>query len=282
LRRLFLTQMPRKPTITFAPPPKLSELGKDLLELTAGQRVLTLALPFVFAGIYFYAAFTSHWIIAVASVVYLSFVTYGSTSHDLVHCNLGVSKRTNELCLTFIELLAIRSGHAYRMAHLHHHAHFPDEDDIEAAAAKRSAWGALLEGTTFHFRLWRWACKRAQGQSRKLILAEGWAACLLMLISVLLCRATFVPLIYILLITTGVWITPLVTSYIPHDVLGGNELEQTRVFRGRILSILAVEHLYHLEHHLYPSIPHQNWPALARKLDPYFAKVGIKPVRLGW
>ena len=103
-----------------------------------------------------------------------------------------------------------------------------------------------------------------------------------MLISVLLCRATFVPLIYILLITTGVWITPLVTSYIPHDVLGGNELEQTRVFRGRILSILAVEHLYHLEHHLYPSIPHQNWPALARKLDPYFAKVGIKPVRLGW
>jgi len=31
-----------------------------------------------------------------------------------------------------------------------------------------------------------------------------------------------------------------------------------------------------LEHHLYPSIPHQNWPNLARRLDPYFARVGIK------
>ena len=274
--------MPRKLTIKFEPPPKLSELGKDLLELTAGQRGLTLALPFIFTGIYFYAAFTSHWLIAVASTVYLSFVTYGSTSHDLVHCNLGLSRRTNEIFLTVIELLALRSGHAYRMAHLHHHAHFPDEDDVEAAAAKRSAWGALLEGTTFNFRLWRWALKRAQGQAKKLILAEGWAACLLIIISVLPCRTTFAPLIYVLLITTGAWITPLVTSYIPHDASGKNELEQTRVFRGRLLSILAVEHLYHLEHHLYPSIPHQNWPSLARRLDPYFDRVGIKPVRIGW
>src|SRR6266446_4583016 len=77
--------MPQNPNINFEPPPKLSELGRDLLELTPGQRVLTLALPFIFAGMYFYAAFTSHWLIAVASVVYLSFVTYGSTSHDLVH-----------------------------------------------------------------------------------------------------------------------------------------------------------------------------------------------------
>ena len=137
--------MTRKLTIKFEPPPKLSELGRDLLELTTGQRVLTLALPFIFVGIYFYAAFTSHWLIAVASVAYLS-----------------------------------------------------------------------------------------------------------------------------------------VTSYIPHDASGRNELEQTRVFRGRLLSILAVEHLYHLEHHLYPSIPHQNWPSLARRLDPYFDRVGIKPVRLGW
>src|SRR5437870_3762781 len=183
--------MPRKSIIKFEPPPKLSELGKDLLELTATQRVLTLAVPFIFAGIYFYAAFTSHWLIAVASIVYLSFVTYGSTSHDLVHCNLGLSKRTNELFLSLIELLALRSGHAYRMAHLHHHAHFPEEDDIEAAAAKGSAWGALLEGTTFHFRLWWWALKRAKGRARKLILAEGTGAFLLIIISVLFSPTTF-------------------------------------------------------------------------------------------
>ena len=31
--------------------------------------------------------------------VALSFVTYGSTSHDLVHRTLGLSRRTNDLFL---------------------------------------------------------------------------------------------------------------------------------------------------------------------------------------
>jgi beta-carotene hydroxylase len=66
----------------------------------------------------------------------------------------------------------------------------------------------------------------------------------------------------------------------PHDPKGETELTHTRLFRGRILSILALEHLYHLEHHLYPQVPHHNWPELARRLDPYFARVGLRPLRL--
>src|SRR5689334_19906324 len=143
------------------PPPRLSELGLDLLRITPAQRVLTVMLPFIFAGIYFYAAFTSHWVVATVALIYLSFVTYGSTSHDLVHRNLGLPATVNETCLTLIELLSLRSGHAYRFSHLHHHARFPDDDDIEAAASKRSLRGALLEGLTFHFRLWLWAFRRA-------------------------------------------------------------------------------------------------------------------------
>jgi beta-carotene hydroxylase len=268
--------------IKFEPPPRLSEIGEEFLDLTPGQRAFTLAQPFIFAGIYFYAAFTGHWAVAVGCAVYLSFVTYGSTSHDLVHRNQGLSQRANELFLTLIELLAIRSGHAYRMAHLHHHARFPEENDIEAGAAKKSFWGAILDGTTFHFRLWRWALKRSRGHERRLILAEGWAALVLILTSILLCRITPIPIVYVILMITGAWITPLVTSYIPHDPSGRNGLEQTRVFRGKMLSLIAMEHLYHLEHHLYPSVPHQNWPRLAKRLDPYFARVGIKPIQLWW
>lgn len=242
--------------------------------------MLTVALPFIFAGIYFYAAFTQHWALAVIALVYLSFVTYGSTSHDLVHRNLGLSATANEVFLTLIELLSLRSGHAYRLSHLHHHARFPEDDDIEAAASKRSLCGALLEGVTFHFRLWFWACERTRGRDRQLIQMEGGLAALLMLTSVLLCWRTMVPLVYVLLMVTGAWITPLVTSYVPHDPTGKTELEQTKVFRGTIISIIALEHLYHLEHHLYPSVPHQNWAKLAKRLDPYLEQQGITPVKL--
>lgn len=86
-------------------------------------------------------------------------------------------------------------------------------------------------------------------------------------------------LVYVVLMVMGSWIIPLITSYIPHDPKGETELHQTRLFRGKMLSIVAVEHTYHLEHHLYPAVPH-NWPQLARKLDPYFDAAGLKPIKL--
>lgn len=59
-------------------------------------------------------------------------------------------------------------------------------------------------------------------------------------------------------------------------------LSQTRLFRGRVASLIAMEHLYHLEHHLYPAVPHHNWRKLADRLDPYFKAAGVRPVVLGF
>lgn len=262
------------------PPPRLSELGPDLLRITAAQQVFTLVVPFVFAALYFYAGFTGHPIIAVVTTAFLSFVTYGSTSHDLVHRNLGLSRRVNEVFLTLIELIALRSGHAYRMAHLHHHARFPADDDIEAAAAKKTSIGALLDGTTFHARLYIWALRRARSGERRLIIVEGVCVFVLYATAIATVHLSIVPFGYAVLMTCGAWITPLVTSYVPHNADGHTELEQTRLFRGRILSVIALEHLYHLEHHLYPAVPHQNWARLAKRLDGYFQRAGVRVRRL--
>ena len=43
-----------------------------------------------------------------------------------------------------------------------------------------------------------------------------------------------------------------------------------------------MEHLYHLEHHLYPAVPHHNWPELARRLDPHFRSAGLSLIVLGF
>ena len=37
---------------------------------------------------------------------------------------------------------------------------------------------------------------------------------------------------------------------------------------------------YHLEHHLYPKVPHQNWKRLARRLDPHFREAGLEARRV--
>lgn len=84
----------------------------------------------------------------------LRFLTYSSTSHDLVHASPGLRKSVNDFFLSVLELLARRSGHAYPRAHPHHHAHYPAPDDVEEAAAGMSLFGALREGITYNFKLY--------------------------------------------------------------------------------------------------------------------------------
>jgi len=262
------------------PLPSIATLGTDLLRISRFQRVVSLVIPFFCVGTYLVFASLKIWPLAVLCLVYLSFVTYGSISHDLVHRTLGLPRSINESFLTLIELLAFRSGHAYRLAHLHHHAHFPHDDDIEGAAAKMSFSRTIIEGMIFQPRIMLWAAKRAQN-TRSLVIFEIVMVALLLVLCFASIRATPIFAVYAALMIMGSWIIPLVTSYVPHNPAGKTVLSQTRLFRGKIASIIALEHLYHLEHHLYPMVPHQNWPKLARRLDPYFKMAGVAPVVLG-
>jgi beta-carotene hydroxylase len=258
--------------------PPLRELGFDLLHLTVRQRIVALARPFLWAAAYFVFAALDCWWAAVFALVALSFVTYGSVSHDLVHRNLGLPAWLNDVLLCATELLALRSGHAYQAAHLHHHARFPEADDVEAAIASRSLLGALREGVVGQVRIWCWAVKN--GKQRMWIVGEGIACLTLAAGAAASCWFTPIFVVYAALMIMGSWTIPLITSYLPHDPDGATELARTRAFRGMVASIVALEHLYHLEHHLYPSVPHQHWPALAKRLDPYLERAGVNPVRL--
>ena len=241
----------------------------DLVPISNWQRVVTLALPFGCAALYFAFAYLGWWVPAVGVLMALSFLTYGSTSHDLVHGSLGIGRRANSFFLCVIELLALRSGHAYRLAHLHHHARYPAPDDIEGAAAGMTLLGALREGLTYNLKLYFWALRRDRDQAW--VRGEG-AACLLLLAAAVALAGAGHPvlLIYVGLMTAGSWLLPLMTSYLPHRPREKNALLQTRLFRGWVASLIAAEHLYHLEHHLYPAVPHHHWPELAKRLDPYF------------
>ena len=258
--------------------PSLLQLGPELGRIGPWRRLFSLSLPFFYCTAYFVLASLDCWPLAVLALIALSFVTYGSTSHDLVHRNLGLPRTLNDILLCVIELLGLRSGHAYQAVHLRHHASYPSTDDVEAQAARKSWFGAILEGTVFQFRITLWALKNAP-EKRIWIVGEGAACVVLVALSAALAPRMPIYLTYVVLMVMGSWIIPLITSYLPHDPQGKNELFQTRVFRGKVASILAVEHLYHLEHHLYPAVPHQNWPRLAKLLDPIFANAGVKPIK---
>lgn len=257
--------------------PTLDDLGRDLLNVAGWRRAWSLAMPFVLTAAFFPLAGSGYYLAALACPVALSFLTYGSISHDLVHRTLRLPHWLNELLLAAIELLAFRCGHAYRSVHLHHHARFPARDDLEGAAAHMSFWRAAAEGFVLQPRLLLFAL-RHRNTDLRWALTEASLVTLLFGACVAATPWTWLPLAYAGLMIAGSWVIPVVTSYIPHDPKGATEIQQTRLFRGRVASWLAFEHLYHLEHHLYPGVPHHNWPALARRLDPHFQRLGLAPI----
>lgn len=262
--------------------PTIHELGQDLLVVPRWRVAVSLAAPFVLVSGYFLAATTGRWPVAIGCVVALSFLTYGSVSHDLVHRSLGLPRRVNEAFLFLIEWLMLRSGRAYRLAHLNHHRRYPDSADPEAAAAHGSLAFALRSGPTFFARLWWWAFRRHPGHRLRLALEA--AAVLLLLagaVTAALAEWSVAPLAYAGLAYLGGWAAPLATAYAPHTPAGDSPLSQTRRFRGLAARLVGLDHLYHLEHHLYPAVPHHRWPELARRLDPLLDRAGVPAIHLG-
>jgi beta-carotene hydroxylase len=261
------------------PLPTLRELGSDLTHTSPWRLVRTLAAPAAAAAAYFAFAMRGEWTPAVISVIVLSFVSYGSTSHDLVHRSLPIPARLNDLLLSAIEMMCLRSGRAYRLSHLHHHRRFPHEDDVEASVAGRPLVEALLRGPSHQLRLWLWAWRRDRPSRPRLAIEAAWFFAVV-LAGVVLSPWTPVLLAYCALVIGGSWLIPLVTVSLPHDPRGETPLEQTRAFRGLFFDVLGFAHLYHLEHHLYPSVPHHHWRRLARRLDPVLRGAGVKVVRV--
>ena len=259
---------------------ELRNLAPELAKLPRWEASLSLVVPWACLSIYILAAWLGWWPLAVLAVVLLSFFTYGSISHDLVHGNLGLPRRLNDLLLCLTELLAVRSGHAYQAAHLHHHARYPAEDDVEGAASRMGLARTLMEGLILQPKCWLWAVRQRRGRPGW-IWCEGVACVVILVGAVALAPLTIAPAVYVALVVAGSWIIPLVTSYIPHNAHADQPMRQTRLFRGRLLSLIAVEHLYHLEHHLYPQVPHHHWARLAQRLDPYFARAGLEAIAPG-
>ncbi|RYD36918.1 MAG: stearoyl-CoA 9-desaturase [Verrucomicrobiaceae bacterium] len=114
------------------------------------------------------------------------------------------------------------------------------------------------------------------GGNRRWVIGEGVAVVLW----AVWCSRFPVGLAYLLVTVAGSWIHPFMTSFVPHDAGQNHPLRRTRLFRGRVLELLSFGHLYHLEHHLYPQVPHQRWRELARRLDPFLVEQGVKPVIL--
>ncbi len=260
--------------------PKITALENgELLRITRAQILLAISIPFFCAFAYFIFTASGNYFIAAGLLVGLSYFSYPSTSHDLAHRAYRLPKKLNDTLLSIIELLCLRSGTAYRVVHMKHHQCFPAHEDVEGKAAHLTFVQALLYGILFQPKVWLYVFHQ-KPSARKNLLIELTSIFSIWIIALNFINTIPQLLIYCIVMHISSWTIPVMTSYFPHKAEGSTEHEQTKRFRGTLFSILALEHLYHLEHHMYPMVPHQNWAKLAKRLDPYLDSKGVKAIKL--
>jgi fatty acid desaturase len=271
--RLLTADQPRVPT--------LEQLGPDLLTTTPRQRRIALARPWAALALLIAVASVGWWW-ATPIVAFMIFVAVVTVTHDVVHRSLGLSRRQTDWALFFTGLILLESGHAYRTTHTQHHRLFPSDDDPEGYPANLSMLGALCYGPVFLVRLWWWAFRRNRSRpaQRAWMIAEGIAPLAAVGAGMPLWPRAPLLLVYATMMIVGSWVYPLLTVYLPHRDYGDTPLTQTRTLRGRIIPAIFLELTYHLEHHLYPQVPSHNLAELARRLDPFLERAGVRPWRV--
>ncbi len=258
--------------------PTLTELGTDLLITTPRQRWIALARPFIGVTAYIFAAYFGLWWL-IPVIFFFIVVSVITVNHDAVHSTLGLTARQTDWVLFAMGVVLLVSGHSYYITHNHHHRIFPGDNDPEGYPSKMSLFGTLLYGPVFLCRLWWWAFHHNRGNSvlRLWLLVEGTIPILAIVSGILLWKITPALLLYSMIAIVASWLYPLATSHLPHKDYGDTLLTQSHTLRGRIIPALFLGLTYHLEHHLYPQVPSHHLAELARRLDPFFEQVGVKP-----
>lgn len=259
--------------------PPVEALGTDMTDTSTGQLLVTLLRPFFWLTLFVVLIDTGLWYVTPV-VVFFLFVSIVTVTHDLVHRALPIGYAINEVLIFLYGALLLESGHAYRITHLNHHRTFPEQEDPEGDPARMSFWQSLVHGVIFLPRLWVWAFQQTSDRPGQRCWLLGEAAWTLGVIGAAIGLGAEYPglPIYVVQVIVGSWIYPLSTVHLPHDVEGDSRLTRTKTLRGTIIPALFLELTYHLEHHLYPSVPSHHLQELSERLEPYFEAHGIEPV----
>lgn len=228
------------------------------------------------------------WYLAACGATYLFFAAAFRQAHDGYHHSLGVSKGVTKGILLLLSALLMTSLHSIRATHMAHHRNPLGENDIEGSLAKGTWQQALLSGLSYRVRIYQQGLQLSSANNRRLAWVEF----------ALITMAILMTLILVVGFSTDYAMLAQVAAYhvatmilanasvgiiavwgVHHDC---DEETVARTERNRVVNMLTFNLLYHAEHHLFPAVPSNHLPELARRLDkvaPQLTRQRVVPTR---
>ena len=260
---------------------------QDLRQLTRRQIVYNTILPYPFLLLSWWFASQS-WYVLACGASYLFFAAAFRQAHDGYHHSLGTGKRVTTALLLLLSVLLLTSLHSIRATHMEHHRDPLGDSDMEGNLAKLPWWQALLGGVTYRLAIYRQGLRLSSQRNQRIIWLEFGLIALVIMITLTLMGLTLFNLPAITLsaqvLMYHLFIMMLANASVGIIAVWGvhHDCDETiaRTERNPVVNLLTFNLLYHVEHHLFPAVPSNHLPELAKRLDraaPHLTKLHVLP-----
>ncbi len=245
--------------------PRLADVEwKDLCSLTRLEVVTEVLIytPWLVASLVL-AHFG--WYIPALGASFMFFLCGLRQVHNAFHYAVGVSPTAHEWLMFILSPLMMSAMHAVQWNHLRHHRHCMDDEDVEAMSAKMPGWKALLTGPQFPIMLHRTALQKGSPRLRRWIHAELASMVAMLVLAFVIVDWAFLQYHVIAMIVGQSFSAFFAVWTVHHDCDRNHYIART--IRNPFKAFVTYDMFYHVEHHLFPTVPTCKLPTLAERLD---------------
>jgi fatty acid desaturase len=248
---------------------------KDLLQVTRWEVVKELLLVFPWLAVSLLLAYYG-WYFFAAGFSFFFFLCGLRVVHNAYHYAMGISRLATEWVMFCLSVMMLSSMHALQQTHIHHHTHCMGDDDVEAASASMKAWQAILYGPRFYIMIQKKGIELANPRQRRWIWAEYAAMAVWVPLALFVLDVSILKY-HVIVMLVGQCLTAFFAVWtVHHDCDRSHFIART--LRSPIKSVIAFDMFFHVEHHLFPSVPTCHLNELSRRLDeaaPELAKMQV-------
>jgi fatty acid desaturase len=267
-------------------------------KLRQHRPIWNLVLPLfvlLWIGLGCMAMWATHWSLQVVAYVLMGMVIHGigNFMHEGIHGNMFRSKHWNRWVGFLAGLPTFLAVSAFGTDHLLHHKYTRSEEDPDELLhmSENRTMQTLWFYAWFFLGTFIFGIRLPYVMFKRATRAEKFAVLIERLLMYALLGGLFAAAYYFDFFNVIVhcWFIPLIVAILLVNVRGWAEhqltstdhpLRQTRtVTSSRFYSFLNINLNYHLEHHLFPSVPWYNLRAVHRLLLPEYEKAGASIYR---
>ena len=235
---------------------------QDLRQLSLGETIYNILLSLPFLLLSWWSAWQGWWLIALVATFFF-FTAALRQAHDCYHRTLGVGRLATELMLFFLSITMLCSTHAIRHTHLNHHRDPLGDSDVEGNWSRLPWYQAISGGGVFSMTIQWFGLTHGSRRNRILVAFDM----LLIFAMIALAFITMHPILmyHVLVMIVANTMVGFFAVWSVHH--GCNDVVYSRSERHPLINLLTFNLLYHIEHHLFPAVPTNHLPILAKRLD---------------